>query len=74
MTTCTLNARILASETSIEGLMKPRQIGYDVIGLIEVRRHCPLSATLINEEELFFETCDRRRVSAAGFLVNTNFP
>ncbi|KIH69517.1 hypothetical protein ANCDUO_00141 [Ancylostoma duodenale] len=52
--------------------MQARKIKYDVIGLTETRRHCPLNATFDTGEELFLGTCDRTRASGVGVLVNTN--
>ncbi|EYC45020.1 hypothetical protein Y032_0442g1539 [Ancylostoma ceylanicum] len=73
MTICTFNARTLASEASIEDLMvQARKIRYDVIGLIETRRHRPLNATFDTGDELLLGTCDSRGVRGVGVLVNTN--
>ncbi|KIH58326.1 hypothetical protein ANCDUO_11468 [Ancylostoma duodenale] len=52
--------------------MQARKISYDVIGLIETRRHRPLNATFDTGEELFLGTCDSRGVGGVGVLVNTN--
>ncbi|KAK6765029.1 hypothetical protein RB195_025097 [Necator americanus] len=63
MTTCTYNARTLASEAAIEDLMmQARKIKNDVIGLTETSRRHPLNAVYETGEELFLETCDSREV------------
>ncbi|VDP20124.1 unnamed protein product [Heligmosomoides polygyrus] len=67
MTMCTYDARTLASEASVEDLMmQARKIKYDVIGLIETRRHHPLHAAYDSGEELFLGTCDNRRVGGVA--------
>ncbi|RCN38575.1 hypothetical protein ANCCAN_15515 [Ancylostoma caninum] len=53
-------------------MMQARKIRYDAIGLIETRRHWPLSATIDTGVELFLGTCDRRGVGGVGVHVNTN--
>uniref|UniRef100_A0A0K0D6C1 Endo/exonuclease/phosphatase domain-containing protein n=1 Tax=Angiostrongylus cantonensis TaxID=6313 RepID=A0A0K0D6C1_ANGCA len=73
VTICTYNARILASESSIEDLlMQARMIRYDVIGLAETRRRHPFNAVYDTGEELFLGTCDSRGVGGVGVLVNTS--
>ncbi|VDO38802.1 unnamed protein product [Haemonchus placei] len=73
MAICTFNARALASEACIEDLMmQARKIKYDVIGLIETRRHRPLHAVFETGEEVFPGTCDSRGVGGVGVLVNTH--
>ncbi|KIH67364.1 hypothetical protein ANCDUO_02301 [Ancylostoma duodenale] len=52
--------------------MQARKIRYDVIGLIETRRHRPLTSTFDTGEELFLGTCDSRGVGGVGVLVSTN--
>ncbi|VDM62389.1 unnamed protein product [Angiostrongylus costaricensis] len=49
--------------------MQARKIRYDVIGLAEMRRRQPFNTVYDTGEELFFGTCDSRRV---GVLVNTS--
>ncbi|KAK6743975.1 hypothetical protein RB195_010963 [Necator americanus] len=72
MTTCTYNARMLASDAIIEDLTKQaRKIKYDVIGLIETRRRHPLNAVYETGEELFLGTCDSRGVDGVGVLVDS---
>uniref|UniRef100_A0A7I4YYW7 Endo/exonuclease/phosphatase domain-containing protein n=1 Tax=Haemonchus contortus TaxID=6289 RepID=A0A7I4YYW7_HAECO len=72
MAICTFNARTLASEACKEDLMmQARKIKYDVIGLIETRRHRPLHAVFETGEELLLGTCDSRGVGGVGVLVNT---
>uniref|UniRef100_A0A0K0CT17 Endonuclease/exonuclease/phosphatase n=1 Tax=Angiostrongylus cantonensis TaxID=6313 RepID=A0A0K0CT17_ANGCA len=73
VTICTYNARTLASESSIEDLLKQaRTIRYEVIGLAETRRRHPFNAVYDTGEELFFGTCDSRGVGGVGVLVNTS--
>ncbi|KAK6747727.1 hypothetical protein RB195_000741 [Necator americanus] len=70
---CTCNARSLASDAAIEGLMMlVRKFKYNVIGLTETRRHHSLNAVYDSGEELFLETCDSRGVGGVDVLVNTN--
>ncbi|VDM58351.1 unnamed protein product [Angiostrongylus costaricensis] len=70
---CTYNARILASESSIEVLlMQARRIKYDVIGLAETRRRQPFNAIYDTGKELFLGTCNNRGVGSVGVLVNTS--
>uniref|UniRef100_A0A0K0DQM0 Endo/exonuclease/phosphatase domain-containing protein n=1 Tax=Angiostrongylus cantonensis TaxID=6313 RepID=A0A0K0DQM0_ANGCA len=58
VTICTYNARTLASESSIEGLlMQARMIKHDVMDLAETRRRHPFSAAYDTGEELFLGTC-----------------
>ncbi|RCN43444.1 hypothetical protein ANCCAN_10570 [Ancylostoma caninum] len=71
-TFCNFNARTLASEASIEDLMmQARKIMFDIIGLIEARRHRPLNVTFDTGEEPFLGTCDSRGIGGVGVLVNT---
>ncbi|VDM53959.1 unnamed protein product [Angiostrongylus costaricensis] len=73
VTTCTYNARTLASESSIEDLlMEARSIKYDVIGMAETRRCQPFNAVYDTGEELFLGTCDSKGVGGVGVLVNTS--
>uniref|UniRef100_A0A0K0DHK5 Endo/exonuclease/phosphatase domain-containing protein n=1 Tax=Angiostrongylus cantonensis TaxID=6313 RepID=A0A0K0DHK5_ANGCA len=68
---CAYNARTLASDPSIEGLlMQARMIRYDVIGLAETRRRHPFNAVYDTGEELFLGTCHSRGVGGVGVLVN----
>ncbi|VDM62211.1 unnamed protein product [Angiostrongylus costaricensis] len=73
VTICTYNARTLVSESSIEDLlMQARRIRYDVIGLVETRRHQPFNAVFDTGEELLLGTCDSRGVRGFGVFVNTS--
>ncbi|ETN72301.1 hypothetical protein NECAME_04478 [Necator americanus] len=73
MTICTYNARTLASEAAIEGLMmQAKKIKHDVIGLTGTRRGRPLNAVYETGEELFLGACDSRGVGGVGVLVNTS--
>uniref|UniRef100_A0A0K0DR34 Endo/exonuclease/phosphatase domain-containing protein n=1 Tax=Angiostrongylus cantonensis TaxID=6313 RepID=A0A0K0DR34_ANGCA len=73
MTTCTYNARTLASESSIEDmLMQARMIRYDVIDLAETRRRHPFNAVYDTGKELFLGSCDSRGVGGVGVLANTS--
>uniref|UniRef100_A0A0K0DH92 Carbam_trans_N domain-containing protein n=1 Tax=Angiostrongylus cantonensis TaxID=6313 RepID=A0A0K0DH92_ANGCA len=68
-----LNACMLASESSIEDLLKQaRMIKYDVIGMAETRQRHPFNAVYNTGEELFLGTCDSRGVGGVGVLVNTS--
>ncbi|ETN86168.1 hypothetical protein NECAME_06049 [Necator americanus] len=70
MTICTYNARTLASEAAIEGLvMQAKKIKYDVIRLTVTRRRHPRNEAV---EELFLRTCDSRGVGGVGVLINTS--
>ncbi|KIH53618.1 hypothetical protein ANCDUO_16249 [Ancylostoma duodenale] len=53
-------------------MVQAGKTSYDVIGLIEMRRHRLLNATIDTGEELFLGTCDSRGVGGVGVLVNTN--
>ncbi|VDO70466.1 unnamed protein product [Heligmosomoides polygyrus] len=53
-------------------MMQARKIKYDVIGLIETRRHHSLHAAYGSGEELFLGTCDSRGVGGVDVLVNTH--
>uniref|UniRef100_A0A7I4YEK4 Endo/exonuclease/phosphatase domain-containing protein n=1 Tax=Haemonchus contortus TaxID=6289 RepID=A0A7I4YEK4_HAECO len=70
MAICTFNAWTLASEACIEDLMmQARKIRYDVIGLTETRRHCPLHAVFETGEELFLGTCGSRGVGGVALTI-----
>ncbi|XP_054988151.1 uncharacterized protein LOC129403502 [Sorex araneus] len=72
MTVCPFNARMLASEASIEDLMvQAQKINYDIIGLTETKRHQSYH-TIFNTGELFLGTCNNRGINGVGVLVNTN--
>uniref|UniRef100_A0A0K0CUF5 Endo/exonuclease/phosphatase domain-containing protein n=1 Tax=Angiostrongylus cantonensis TaxID=6313 RepID=A0A0K0CUF5_ANGCA len=74
VTTCTYNARTLASESSIEDfLIQARMIRYDVIiAMVETRRRHPFNVVCDTGEELFLGTCESRGVGEDGVLVNTS--
>ncbi|KAK6744557.1 hypothetical protein RB195_011341 [Necator americanus] len=73
ITTCTYNARTLASDVVIEDLvMQARKFKYDVIGLTETRQRHPLNALYENGEGLFLGKCDNRGVIGVGVFVSTN--
>uniref|UniRef100_A0A7I4Z1Q9 Craniofacial development protein 2-like n=1 Tax=Haemonchus contortus TaxID=6289 RepID=A0A7I4Z1Q9_HAECO len=69
----TSNARTIALEACIEGLKtQVRKPKYNVIGLTETKRYCPLHTVLETGEELFLVKCDSRGVSGVGVFVNTH--
>ncbi|KAK6727347.1 hypothetical protein RB195_005191 [Necator americanus] len=74
MTICTCNARTLASEAAIEGLMmQAKKIKCDVFGLTETRRCNPLNAVYETGEELFLGICDSRSVGGVGVLAKHEY-
>ncbi|VDM58546.1 unnamed protein product [Angiostrongylus costaricensis] len=72
-TICTYNVRKLACESSIEELiMRAIKVRYDVFGLAETRRRHPFNVVYDTGKEPFLGTCDSRRVSGVGILVNAS--